>query len=195
LMVEGGAAGRYPVVLAEALGLGLNLAAAAADDDVTADLLAAAAAPDLAAPAAYPEALSRVIDASTPGDAAGAEDQATAAYPAALADLLDASEGTAGSGGRAGLAPSAATYPAVLAHLLDLSQWPSGRPLDEMPAAYPAALAELYLDAAEYGAAAAGEDPRLAVDAAASDAAGDKPKDLLSRFDAIAQNFAKKFGL
>ena len=192
--------GRYPVVLAEALGLGLNLddAAASDGDDITAQLLADAdegtavsSAPASSAAAAYPEALARILD-DTPQAAAAEQEHDPAAYPAALADVLDLQEASPGAQPQSAAQPTAAGYPAALERVLDLALWPGGRPAEDTPAGYPAALAELYLDAVEGGA---GERSAAQQEQDTTAPKEDKKPDFLSRFDDIAQNFARKFGL
>ena len=185
---------RYPVVLAEALGLGLDTDLAGGD--LTAQLLAEAEASDSEAriPSSenveYPPALSRVLDGA--GDVSASGEAPPAAYPAALADLLDQSEqgGVEAAGSvvaNAGVA-SAANYPAALANVLDLAIWPTGRPTQDVPQVYPAALAQLYLDLAE--ALEAGEDEEE------EDAGrGSSIFDIFSKFDKIAQDFSRKFGV
>jgi len=147
--------GRYPVVLAEALGLGVGLGSDQSADDLTSLLLAEA-------------------QKSEEGGAA------SAAYPSALASVLDLSDG----GGAA--APMQAVYPAVLAHILDLS---ASGPTQEAPQAYPQALAQLQLDTAEAVAARAEQ-----MDTGASQLEQDK-LNLFEKFDRIAQEFARKFGV
>ena len=157
---------RYPVVLAEALGLGVGLGSGPENslllrtpdqsaDDLTSLLLAEA-------------------QKSEEGGAA------SAAYPSALASVLDLSDG----GGAA--APMQAVYPAVLAHILDLS---ASGPTQEAPQAYPQALAQLQLDTAEAVAARAEQ-----MDTGASQLEQDK-LNLFEKFDRIAQEFARKFGV
>ena len=105
---------------------------------------------------------------------------ASAAYPAALANVLDLSDG----GGAA--APLQAVYPAALAHILDLS---ASGPTQEVPQAYPQALAQLQLDPAEDVASRAEQR-----DTGASQQEQDK-MNLFEKFDRIAQEFARKFGV
>jgi hypothetical protein len=155
---------RYPVVLAEALGLGVGLGSGPENslllrtpdqsaDDLTSLLLA---------------------EAQKKGG------EASAAYPSALANVLDLSD----RGGVA--APVQAVYPAALAHILDLS---ASGPTQEAPQAYPQALAQLQLDPAE--AVAARAEQR---DTGASQQEQDK-LNLFEKFDRIAQEFARKFGV
>ncbi len=154
---------RYPVVLAEALGLGLDKQSA---EDLTSQLLADAE--------------------ESKRDVAGSSN---AAYPSALADVLDLSE----RGDVASASPVQAVYPAALAQILDLS---ASGPTQEAPHAYPKALAQLHLDPVE--AIAAGAEPEQKRDASTQADSQDKGAgsfDLFARFDKIAQDFAKKFGV
>lgn len=155
----------YPVVLAEALGLGLGKQSA---DDLTSQLLA--------------EAEESEGDVDVGGST-------MAAYPSALADVLELSE----RGGAAAAAPVQAVYPAALAQILGLS---ASGPTQEAPQAYPEALAQLHLDLVE--ALAAGAEPEQKTDASTQTDSQDKGAgafDLFARFDKIAQDFAKKFGV
>ena len=155
------------MVLAEALGLGL--ASDPSADDLTSQLLAEA------------EVSER--------DVGAAEGSTNAAYPSALAQVLDMSE----QGDAAAVAPVQAVYPAALAHVLDLA---ASGPTQEAPQAYPEALARLLLDPLEAMAACGEED--LKNDASTQTGSEDKGAgafDLFARFDKIAQDFAKKFGV
>jgi len=198
----------YPVVLAEALGLGLNLNTLnldtdlTSDDDITSQLLSEAqfsnddtsdsAVTVSATTAVYPEALSTVLDASLASPKP--LDESTVGYPAALADVLDLSANVLG-GSEYAVAPAVAIYPAALADLLDLSAQSSSAATDDVPAAYPAALAELIFDASEASveSEASEESPRESGEQAEAESGG--LSDIFAKFDKIAQRFGEKFGL
>ena len=204
-MVEGHS---YPVVLAEALGLGLNLNTLnldtdlTSDDDITSQLLSEAqfsnddtsgsAVTVSATTAVYPEALSRVLDASLAWQKP--LDESTVGYPAALADVLDLSANVLG-GSEYAVAPAVAIYPAALADLLDLSAQSSSAATDDVPVAYPAALAELILDASEASVAREASEESVPESGEQAEAESGGLSDIFAKFDKIAQRFGEKFGL
>lgn len=198
---------RYPVILAEALGLGLNTDLPSGDD-LTSQLLSEAQFTDddtlesagtpSSASAVYPEGLSRVLDAASA--APQPLDETSVGYPAALADVLDLSEGTFDGGALEGTfdggaldmaQPTVSAYPEALANVLDLSAGPTDGPTEDVPVAYPAALPDLILDAAE--ASVVEDDEQQEGEKAEVEDRG--IFDIFARFDEIAAKFSKKFGL
>jgi len=197
----------YPVILAEALGLGLNTDLPSGDD-LTSQLLSEAQFTDddtlesagtpSSASAVYPEGLSRVLDAASA--APQPLDETSVGYPAALADVLDLSEGTFDGGALEGTfdggaldmaQPTVSAYPEALANVLDLSAGPTDGPTEDVPVAYPAALPDLILDAAE--ASVVEDDEQQEGEKAEVEDRG--IFDIFARFDEIAAKFSKKFGL